>query len=62
MLAVSATAAECSGSSHCDAVASYYERSNLANSFHPDDGGDTSLQNLGSYKSHTVSYPKLHSS
>jgi hypothetical protein len=26
--------------------------------FHPDDGSDTFLRNVGSYKSHTVSHPR----
>jgi hypothetical protein len=25
---------------------------------HPEDGGDTILRNVGSYKSHTVSFPR----
>jgi hypothetical protein len=30
----------------------------LADSFHPDDGGDMLLQNIGSYKSHMASQPQ----
>jgi hypothetical protein len=44
-----------STSSQCASVASYcYRCSYLANSCHPDDGGDTFLGNIGSYKGHTV--------
>jgi hypothetical protein len=38
-------------------VASYYQRcSYLAGSFHSDDGGDTFLQPVGSYKIHMASH------
>jgi hypothetical protein len=30
----------------------------LSDSFHPDDGGDTFLRNVGSYNSHTKSHPR----
>jgi hypothetical protein len=30
----------------------------LADSFHLDDGGETFLQNIDSYKSHTASHPE----
>jgi hypothetical protein len=31
---------------------------NIYNSSRPDDGGNTFLRNIGSYKSHTVSHPR----
>jgi hypothetical protein len=35
------------------------ERSSyLADSFHPDDGGDTFTRNVGTYKSHTAYHPE----
>jgi hypothetical protein len=30
----------------------------LSDSFHLDNGGDTFLRNVGSYKSHTASHPR----
>jgi hypothetical protein len=42
----------------CASVASYSQRSWLAYSFHPDDGSDKFLRNVGSHKSHAVSYPR----
>jgi hypothetical protein len=32
--------------------------SKLADSFQPNDGGDTFLRNVGSYNSHTASHPR----
>jgi hypothetical protein len=34
--------------------------SQLADSMHPDDGGDTFLRNVVSYKNHTASHPRRH--
>jgi hypothetical protein len=34
----------------------------LADSCHPEEGGDTFLQNYGSYKSHTASHPRRRNS
>jgi hypothetical protein len=47
------------GSSQRASVASYcYRLSYLTDYFHPDDRGATFLQNIGSYKSHTVKRPR----
>jgi hypothetical protein len=46
-------------SSQCSSVATYFLLcSHLANSFQPDDGGDTLLRNVGPYKSHTAQGPR----
>jgi hypothetical protein len=45
-------------------LGNYYPFSYLADCFHPDDGGDAFLRNIGSYESHTASHPRngiLHS-
>jgi hypothetical protein len=44
-----------------DRIASVSYREALCNLLalvHPEDGGDTILRNVGSYKSHTVSSPR----